>query len=66
MIISQTGVPDEHLSLDEWGAETILRLDDGWCSALDLGASMFRFMKIGLSFVDNSKWAHMNAGMKGP
>jgi hypothetical protein len=48
MIISHTGVPDEHLSLDEWGAETMLRLDDGWYSALDLGTSMFRFMKIGL------------------
>lgn len=35
MIITDTGVPDEHLSLDEWGAETMLRLEDGWCSALD-------------------------------
>ncbi len=35
MIITDTGVPDEHVSVDEWGAETMLRLDDGWCSALD-------------------------------
>ena len=35
MIIADTGIPDEHISLDEWGAETMLRLDDGWCSALD-------------------------------
>ncbi|MBZ0070602.1 MAG: YkgJ family cysteine cluster protein [Gammaproteobacteria bacterium] len=35
MIITDTGVPDVHISVDEWGAETMLRLDDGWCSALD-------------------------------
>ena len=35
MIISDTGVPDIHVSVDKWGAETMLRLDDGWCSALD-------------------------------
>ena len=35
MIISDTGVPDEHIAYDKWGAQTMLRLDDGWCSALD-------------------------------
>ena len=35
MIITDTGVPDEHIAVDEWGSETMLRLDDGWCSALD-------------------------------
>ncbi|NLQ16641.1 YkgJ family cysteine cluster protein [Marinomonas sp. M1K-6] len=35
MIISDTGVPDRHVSVDEWGGETMLRLDDGWCSAVD-------------------------------
>tara|TARA_R110001606_G_scaffold134026_1_gene270251 strand:- start:194 stop:484 length:291 start_codon:yes stop_codon:yes gene_type:complete len=35
MIISDTGVPDKHISVDEWGGETMLRLDDGWCSAVD-------------------------------
>ena len=35
MIISDTGVPEVHISVDKWGAETMLRLDDGWCSALD-------------------------------
>tara|TARA_R110002072_G_scaffold106582_3_gene232651 strand:+ start:22931 stop:23242 length:312 start_codon:yes stop_codon:yes gene_type:complete len=35
MILTDTGVPDVHISLDEWGGETMLRLDDGWCSALD-------------------------------
>jgi Fe-S-cluster containining protein len=35
MIITDTGVPSEHICQDKWGAETMLRLDDGWCSALD-------------------------------
>ncbi len=35
MIITDTGVPEEYIAVDEWGAETMLRLDDGWCSALD-------------------------------
>mgnify|MGYP000001370482 FL=1 len=35
MIITDTGVPAEHISVDQWGAETMLRLDDGWCSAID-------------------------------
>ncbi|GAA0836969.1 MULTISPECIES: YkgJ family cysteine cluster protein [Marinomonas] len=35
MIITDTGVPEKHISVDEWGAETMLRLDDGWCSAVD-------------------------------
>ena len=35
MIITDTGVPDEHITLDERGNESMLRLKDGWCSALD-------------------------------
>ncbi len=35
MIITDTGVPEEHIAIDEWGGETMLRLDDGWCSAVD-------------------------------
>jgi len=35
MIITDTGVPSEHIAVDEWGGETMLRLEDGWCSALD-------------------------------
>lgn len=35
MIIGDTGVPAEHIAVDKWGAETMLRLADGWCSALD-------------------------------
>lgn len=40
MIISDTGVPDEHIKRDQWGGETMLRLDDGFCSALDRETSM--------------------------
>lgn len=35
MLISDTGVPKEHIAVDQWGAETMLRLADGWCSAID-------------------------------
>ena len=35
MIITDTGVPEQHISRDRWGGETMLRLDDGWCSAVD-------------------------------
>ena len=35
MIITDTGVPSRHIALDEWGGESMLRLEDGFCSALD-------------------------------
>lgn len=35
IIISDTGVPEEHITHDQWGGEVMARLDDGWCSALD-------------------------------
>ncbi|WP_084888714.1 YkgJ family cysteine cluster protein [Vibrio sp. qd031] len=35
MILTDTGVPEEHVKRDRWGGETMLRLSDGWCSALD-------------------------------
>lgn len=35
MLITETGVPKQHIAVDQWGGETMLRLDDGWCSALD-------------------------------
>ncbi|MBJ7553655.1 YkgJ family cysteine cluster protein [Marinomonas spartinae] len=40
MIISETGVPERHISVDEWGGETMLRLEDGWCSAVDRNTHM--------------------------
>ena len=35
MIVTDTGVPEQYIARDEWGSETMLRLDDGWCAALD-------------------------------
>lgn len=35
MLFSDTGVPRKHIHVDGNGSETMLRLDDGWCSALD-------------------------------
>ncbi|MGL1316172.1 YkgJ family cysteine cluster protein, partial [Vibrio parahaemolyticus] len=35
MIISDTGVPEEFIARDQHGSETMMRLNDGWCSALD-------------------------------
>ena len=35
MVLTDTGVPDQFISVDDWGSETMLRLDDGWCAALD-------------------------------
>jgi Fe-S-cluster containining protein len=35
MLITDTGVPKEHIKIDAWGGETMLRLDDGWCSAVN-------------------------------
>jgi len=35
MLITDTGVPDKYVAVDEWGGMTMARLDDGWCAALD-------------------------------
>ncbi len=35
LLITDTGVPYQHIAVNEWGGETMLRLKDGWCSALD-------------------------------
>ncbi|MCL1117146.1 MULTISPECIES: YkgJ family cysteine cluster protein [Pseudomonadati] len=40
MIISDTGVPKKYIAFDKWGGETMLRLSDGWCSALDRESMM--------------------------
>ena len=34
MLITDTGVPKAHIKTDQWGAQTMARLADGWCSAL--------------------------------
>lgn len=35
MLITDTGVPDKYIEFDEWGGMSMIRLDDGWCAALD-------------------------------
>ena len=40
MILTDTGVPEEHIQVDQWGAETMRQLDDGKCSALDRETNM--------------------------
>lgn len=35
MLITDTGVPENLIEIDEWGGRTMARLEDGWCSALD-------------------------------
>ncbi|MDA8782142.1 YkgJ family cysteine cluster protein [Porticoccaceae bacterium] len=40
MLITDTGVPEQHIKTDRWGAETMARLADGWCSALDRSTMM--------------------------
>lgn len=35
MLITETGVPDNFIEVDEWGGRRMARLDDGWCAALD-------------------------------
>ncbi|PNQ53641.1 YkgJ family cysteine cluster protein [Vibrio sagamiensis] len=40
MIISDTGVPEQFIKRDQYGGETMLRLHDGWCAALDRDSLM--------------------------
>jgi len=40
MLITDTGVPERYINTDEWGGEVMLRLDDGWCAALDRNTMM--------------------------
>ena len=35
MLITDTGVPERFIEIDQWGGSTMARLDDGWCAALD-------------------------------
>ena len=49
MIVSETGVPNHHIYVDPYGSESMLRLDDGWCSALDRDTLM-------CSIYENRPW----------
>ena len=49
IIISDTGVPRHHIYVDQHGSESMLRLDDGWCSALNRDTLM-------CSIYENRPW----------
>lgn len=34
-LLTDTGVPARYIDIDQWGSQTMHRLDDGWCAALD-------------------------------
>jgi Fe-S-cluster containining protein len=40
LLISDTGVPDRYVDIDEWGGRVMARLEDGWCAALDRNTMM--------------------------
>jgi Fe-S-cluster containining protein len=40
MIISDTGVPEDYIEYDQWGGQTMLRLQDGLCVAVDRETGM--------------------------
>lgn len=35
LLITETGVPERFIKHDQWGGETMQRLDDGWCVCVD-------------------------------
>ncbi len=35
MLMGEDGIPEELTTQDQWGGWVMLRLDDGWCAALD-------------------------------
>lgn len=40
MLITETGVPERYIQYNNIGVDTMLRLDDGWCAALDRTTKM--------------------------
>lgn len=42
MLITDTGVPEQYVAVDNWGGMTMERLDDGWCAALDRSTMLCR------------------------
>ncbi|MCM2680284.1 YkgJ family cysteine cluster protein [Echinimonas agarilytica] len=35
IILTDTGVPQHYIEIDEWGGEVMAQSEDGWCVALD-------------------------------
>jgi Fe-S-cluster containining protein len=40
MLLTDTGVPEHYIKIDQWGGQTMTRLDDGWCAALNRNTLM--------------------------
>jgi Fe-S-cluster containining protein len=40
LLLTDTGVPDHYIKIDQWGGQTMARLDDGWCAALNRNTLM--------------------------
>ncbi|WP_346797189.1 YkgJ family cysteine cluster protein [Halomonas sp. Bachu 37] len=49
LLISDTGVPERHITHNDWGASVMTRLEDGWCSALNRNTMM-------CSIYENRPW----------
>jgi len=35
MLLTETGVPEALTETDQWGSRRMVRLEDGWCAALN-------------------------------
>ena len=40
LLLTDTGVPDHFIKIDQWGGMTMARQDDGWCTALNRNTLM--------------------------
>ena len=42
ILITDTGVPDHFIDTDQWGGQVMMRMEDGWCAALDRNTMLCR------------------------
>jgi len=40
MLLTDTGVPAHYIKINQWGGQTMARLDDAWCAALNRNTLM--------------------------
>jgi Fe-S-cluster containining protein len=59
MLITDTGVPARYIETDRWGAQTMARLEDGWCAALDRNTML-------CSIYENRPWICREFEMASP
>lgn len=46
LLLTDTGVPERYIEIDQWGGEVMARLDDGWCAALDRDTHLCRIYAV--------------------